>query len=83
MSTFNEFDPLKAKQSSDTEVAINAIKREIKNILDSYVGWYDPFCEIIQNSLDSLDEKARISDSEYIPTIRVIINNKENLGLAY
>ena len=33
-----EIDPLLAKQSLTDEVAQNAIKREITNILDSYVG---------------------------------------------
>jgi hypothetical protein len=67
MNSFAEFDPLKAKQTIDTEVAINAVKREIRNILDSYVGWYDPFCELIQNALDSLDERISDDDSTYTP----------------
>jgi hypothetical protein len=58
MESFAEFDPLKAKQTLDTEVAIKAMKRELMNILDSYVGWYDPFCELIQNALDAVEEKA-------------------------
>ena len=38
-----EFDPLAFKPAPNDEIAINAIKREIQNISDSYVGWYDPF----------------------------------------
>lgn len=75
---FPGFDPLSAKQSINNEVAINALKREIQNILDSYVGWYDPFCELIQNALDSLEERAR-GDERYIPQLFITIDLKENL----
>ena len=40
---FAAFDPLKAKLDANTEAQVNALKREIRNILKSYVGWYDPF----------------------------------------
>ena len=37
---YNEaFDPLKAKYDGTEEVVIKALKREITNILNSYVGW--------------------------------------------
>jgi len=74
---FNAFDPLEAKQALTSEVAINAMKRELKNILDSYMGWYDPFCELIQNALDSVEEKVSLGD-KYQPIIRVIIDLKKN-----
>jgi len=75
---FEEFDPLAAKQSLQNEVAINAMKRELRNILDSYVGWYDPFCELIQNGLDSIDERAAQQPNGYNPLLRIIINLKNN-----
>lgn len=76
---FNEFDPLAAKTDFRTEAAIIAIKREIQNILDCYVGWYDPFCELIQNALDSVEQQTtEISNDAYIPCVKVIINLKEN-----
>lgn len=79
MKEFESFDPLKAKQIADTEVAANALKREIENILSSYVGWYDPFCELIQNALDSIEEKQRqLDDSEYTPSISIVIDIKNN-----
>lgn len=78
MDTFIEFDPLKAKQTIDNEVAINAVKREIRNILDSYVGWYDPFCELIQNALDSLEERLAAEGEAFLPLLRIIIDLKEN-----
>jgi hypothetical protein len=60
MKKFRDFDPLAAKQSLQTEVAINAMKRELKNILDSYVGWFDPFAELIQNALDSVEQRSNL-----------------------
>lgn len=79
-NTFEAFDPLKAKSLADTEVAVRAQKREITNILSSYVGWYDPFCELIQNSLDSIEERASSEgvDSKYEPTIWITVNIQEN-----
>ena len=75
---FNEFDPLAAKQALNTEVAINAMKREIQNILDSYVGWFDPFCELAQNALDSLEERIGETSESFSPALRVLINIAEN-----
>ena len=71
---FTEFDPLTAKQGLNTVMAINAMKREIQNILDSYVGWFDPFCELIQNSLDSLEERLADNSSDYEPQLRIHID---------
>lgn len=71
---FSDFDPLAAKQSLQTEVAINAMKRELKNILDSYVGWFDPFAELIQNALDSVEQRADREGKSYSPQIRILID---------
>lgn len=78
MKKFKSFDPLSAKQVADTEVAANALKKEIDNILSSYVGWYDPFCETIQNALDSVEEKSEVSDKKYKPQLSILINVKED-----
>ena len=75
---FTPFDPLKAKTLAATEVAAIAQKREIRNILGSYVGWYDPFCELIQNSLDAVEERANKEQVPYKPTLWITINIKEN-----
>ena len=77
-AVFSEFDPLAAKQAINTEVAIYALKREIQNILDSYMGWYDPFSELIQNGLDAIDERVSEGEEDYKPQIWVTINVKEN-----
>jgi hypothetical protein len=78
MNDFKPFDPLKAKSLADTEVAALAQKREIKNILSSYVGWYDPFCELIQNSLDSVESRARENETGYCPSLWITINIQDN-----
>lgn len=74
-----KFDPLNAKYDGNEAVVILSIKREINNILNSYVGWFDPLCELIQNSLDSVEKRMNIEEKEYIPQIRVIINIKDNM----
>lgn len=80
---FTEFDPLEFKVAKQSDPAIQAVKREIRNILSSYVGWFDPFCELIQNALDAVeqryaDEKLSNSLTTYAPTIRVIIDIQNN-----
>lgn len=82
-ASFTEFDPLDLK-ASQSEAAIHALKREIRNILSSYVGWYDPFAELIQNALDSVEQKLRLEVEQkgekttYVPQIRIIINIRDN-----
>ena len=85
--TFSPFDPLEYKVSKSSDGAIGAIKREIENILSSYVGWYDPFCELIQNSLDSVEARAELEKSagtqaEYKPTVRILERFPVSLNLA-
>ncbi|WP_265001118.1 ATP-binding protein, partial [Komagataeibacter nataicola] len=68
------------RESGQTMVGI---KREINNILSSYVGWYDPFCELIQNSLDAVEFRKALESSSgntnnYTPHINVIIDLVEN-----
>lgn len=75
---FTSFDPLDAKQIQSTEVAALAQKRELKNILNSYVGWFDPFCELIQNSLDSIEKKMDNCAKNYHPCISITLNLQNN-----
>lgn len=74
---FASFDPLSVKYNGNEEVVIQSLKREILNILNSYVGWYDPFCEMIQNSLDAIDKRKESED--FVPQIHILINLKENM----
>ncbi|MEE4958071.1 hypothetical protein V2J98_20465 [Pseudomonas alliivorans] len=81
--TFKSFDPLEFKNTAVNEAALGALKREIENILSSYVGWYDPFCELIQNSLDAVEARNSLefssgSIASYKPKINIIIDLDEN-----
>ncbi|WP_095143446.1 ATP-binding protein [Pseudomonas sp. Irchel s3b6] len=81
--TFKSFDPLEFKNTAVNEAALGALKREIENILSSYVGWYDPFCELIQNSLDAVEARNSLEQSSgslafYTPKINIIIDLDEN-----
>ncbi len=69
------WDPLAARLSAELVTA--TIKRRIKNILRSYTGWFDPFCELIQNALDAVDKRKQ-RDEEFEPTIWIRIDLKEN-----
>lgn len=51
-----EWDPLANELQGSLQVL--TIKRGISNILDSYTGWYDPFCELIQNALDAVERRS-------------------------
>lgn len=75
---FPSFDPLDAKQIQNTDVAALAQKRELKNILGSYVGWFDPFCELIQNSLDSLEKKIEEESPDFSPKLNITLNLQDN-----
>lgn len=81
--TFTPFDPLEFKNAKISDAAIGALKREIGNILSSYVGWYDPFAELIQNALDAVEarsaqEKSASSTSAYKPKISILIDLDDN-----
>lgn len=81
--TFAPFDPLEFKNTRVNDAALRALKREINNILSSYVGWYDPFCELIQNALDAVEaraahERSAGTGSTYKPKINIIIDLDDN-----
>lgn len=70
------WDPLETDLSP--ELVSSTIKRQIKNILKSYTGWFDPFSELIQNGLDAVDKRKKL-DSEFTPIIWIRIDLKENI----
>lgn len=70
------FDPLEESDYDVEGAALRAKKRMIKNVLNCYVGWYDPFCELIQNALDAVDKISGIAG--YEPQIQIIINLRDN-----
>lgn len=81
--SFTPFDPLSFKNTKINDAALGALKREIENILSSYVGWYDPFCELIQNALDATEarseyEKSAGTEAAYQPRIEIRIDLDDN-----
>jgi hypothetical protein len=69
------WDPL--SEEVDQEIYGATLKREIKNIIKSYTGLFDPLCELIQNALDALDERKRI-EKDYVPQLWIEINLRDN-----
>ena len=76
---FDSFDPLKADVSvaNDDSIITRRNKRSIHSILHSYVGWYDPFAELIQNSLDSVEKRSDLED--HTKKLRIIVDEKNSL----
>ena len=60
------------------QLAISSTKQQIRNILKSYVGYYDPFCELLQNAMDATDRMAHIAGNEYRKRIKIYIDLSEN-----
>ncbi|MBS9384107.1 MAG: ATP-binding protein [Dolichospermum sp. BR01] len=75
MSQLDPFNPLENNDSSLNSIAV---KKLIHNLLTSYNGWYDPFCEAIQNALDSIEARIKLEDKKYKPSIWVTIDLKNN-----
>lgn len=73
----HSWDPLEAADGTDQELLSAAKKREIKNILKSYVSNYDPFSELLQNAMDAV-ERRRIAGAEFSPKIFVRVDLQEN-----
>lgn len=77
-----QWDPLVDSEVADSEVLNAAKKRQIKNILKSYVGLYDCFSELIQNAMDAVDKRKRLftqRDESYQRHIWITINLQNNL----
>ena len=56
------------------KLAISSTKQQIRNILKSYVGYYDPFCELLQNAMDATDRMAHIVKNEYRKKLKIYID---------
>ncbi|KAA3645353.1 MAG: ATP-binding protein [Chloroflexi bacterium] len=73
------WDPLVNSKDFDAAFIATAKKREIKNILKSYVGSYDPFSELIQNAMDAVDERAeRLNEAGYERKLSLTVDLDEN-----
>jgi len=74
------FDPLSENVAMGTiEAALlqQATKGLVLNILKSYTGYFDLFSELIQNSLDAIDLRAK-DDASYSPRLHVRIDIERN-----
>lgn len=77
MALTASWDPL--KHALPEEIIGAVTKRQIKNILKSYTGWFDPLSELLQNALDATEiRKKGAMNKAYTPQIWVEINLKEN-----
>jgi hypothetical protein len=82
-SNLKNWDPLSTAKEELTDEIISArTKREIRNIIKSYTGWYDSLSELMQNALDAVDTRLQEEgkDSGYVPQIWVRIDLKNNLA---
>jgi len=68
------FNPLDISNSFQNE----STRRHIRNLLTSYNGRFDPFCEAIQNALDSVEQRSKLETENYKPSLWITINLKEN-----
>lgn len=76
---FSGWDPLSEESNIDVEILLAAKKREIKNILKSYVGMYDPFSELIQNAMDAVERRANdLKEKGFEPTLWLEVDLQEN-----
>ncbi|MEI7152206.1 hypothetical protein [Pectobacterium carotovorum] len=71
------WDPLETANEIDADVVAAAKKREIKNILKSYVSNYDPFSELIQNAMDAVERRC-FNEPNHTPKLFIHINLQEN-----
>lgn len=80
MNPIDGFDPLSEnlEQGAPEKVMIEeATKRVVLNILKSYTGYFDAFSEMIQNSLDALDDRKKF-DPQFKPQIWIDIDLSQN-----
>lgn len=77
VSQLDEFDPLEESHNTSDIIKV-AKKLQIKNILKSYTGWYDPFSELLQNALDAVEKRISEKGDSYKPEIKIEINLKNN-----
>ena len=73
MRHFDSYDPLTI-EDQDRGLVVAAKKREIRNILKSYTGYYDPFAEVLQNAFDAVERRAYEEDVEYLPQIWITVD---------
>lgn len=75
-TSIDGFDPLgtTAEEADLQGIVDDANRRIVRNILNSYAGFYDVFSEMIQNSLDALQVKARELGGGFTPKLSITID---------
>jgi hypothetical protein len=76
-NVLDAWDPL-APTDDDVDMFAAAQKREIRNILKSYTGYYDLFSEMVQNALDAVEKRSAENAKSYEPTIVIAIDIQSN-----
>lgn len=74
------FDPLietGVPGGLEQNIAEEAIRREVLNVLKSYTGYFDVFSELLQNALDAVDMRKREEGDAYTPRIYIEIDIDE------
>lgn len=66
-----DIDPLEDSPELSDSHKIDSKRREIKNIIKSYVGMFDVFSETIQNALDSIERMQKNSSDRGEITIEI------------
>jgi hypothetical protein len=74
----NSWNPILLERNERYEkLVIDSCKKQIRNILKSYVGLFDPFCELLQNAMDAVERQYDIDKGKENKII-IIINMQEN-----
>jgi hypothetical protein len=77
LAPLDGFDPLATENTHITSISAileEANKRIVHNILKSYTGYYDVFSELLQNSLDAVQQRQRKEGNTYKPQIWITID---------
>jgi hypothetical protein len=73
------WNPLDMNESMNVMIINQSKKQQIRNILKSYVGFFDPFCELIQNAMDAVDmRKKQVVEDDYKRQVKIVINLQNN-----
>lgn len=78
----DDWDPLESRDNADPGMVIERRRREIRNILRSYTGYYDLLSEMLQNALDAVERRTKEYQLEgktgYIPKVWLEIDMEKS-----
>ena len=73
------WDPLDPGTVTSHQLVQRAHKLQIRNILKSYQGWFDPLSELLQNAMDAVDRRERdVADRSYAKRVSVNVDLANN-----